>query len=47
MSEMLHILKQRSYVNTMQDQLLKLEYGSGTPLPVYCNMYPETRFMIV
>jgi len=45
MSEMLHISGQRPYVNTMQDQFL--EYESGTPLSVYCQMYPEIRFVVV
>jgi len=30
-SEMLHISGQRPYVNTMQDQLLKLEYEKWHP----------------
>lgn len=47
MCEMMHISGQRPYVNTMQGQLLKLEYESGTQLSAYCQMYPKTIFMIV
>jgi len=46
-SEMLHISGQRPYLNTLQERLLELEYEIGTPLSAYCQMYPETRFMIV